>query len=210
MSTITDTNGATTATRHLKQTVAMNAPLPYMISMDTSTLVLSMAPGRQGGNEIPGTTDRIVSCLPYLLPLLDGDRYGRFIFALVPFLGTVDAIVLGPFHLLYTAIPFGQFLAFIGLSILSRNPNISRPVRYNMQQALLLDILLIFPSLLGRLAGIGGSMMLPRILVESGSNFIFYVLVATVGYSLFSNLTGKIPNQIPIVSDATEAQIGPF
>jgi len=79
-----------------------------------------------------------------------------------------------------------------------------------MQQALLLDILLIFPSLLGRLAGIGGSMMLPRILVESGSNFIFYVLVATVGYSLFSNLTGKIPNQIPIVSDATEAQIGPF
>jgi len=53
-------------------------------------------------------------------------------------------------------------------------------------------------------------MMTIRILVESGNNFVFYVLVAAVGYALFSNVTGKLPNQIPCVSEAAEQQIGPF
>lgn len=159
-------------------------------------------------NQIQGTTDRIVSCLPYILPLLDGDRYGRFIFAIFPPLGLLDAIVLGPFKILYGAIPFSQFIFFLGLTFLARNPEISRPIRFNMQQAVILDILLIFPSLFGRLGSIGYGM--PRMLVESGSNFVFYCLIASVGYAVFSNLTGKVPNKIPIISEATEMQIGPF
>ncbi|CAB9523292.1 Protein TIC 20 [Seminavis robusta] len=154
--------------------------------------------------EIQGS-DRIVSCIPYLLPLMDGDRYGRFLFTLLPPLGMADTLLLGPFKFIYFSIPFAQFLAFIGLSFLSRNPEIPRPIRFNMQQALVLDILLIFPSLLGRLP-----FAMPRVLVESGSNFIFYALVACVGYALVSNLSGKLPNQIPVVSEASELQIGPF
>ena len=54
--------------------------------------------------------------------------------------------------------------------VLSRNPTLSRPVRFNMQQTLLLDIALIFPSLLGRM---GGAVQLPAVLANSGSNFVY-------------------------------------
>lgn len=176
--------------------------LTHSSTISSSSTSLSMSSNNQ---EVQGI-DRGLACLPYLLPVLDGDRYGRFIFAAFPPLGIADAILLGPFHSIYNIIPFAQLIAFFGLSFLSRNPEISRSVRFNMQQALILDIMLIFPSLLGRLG-----IPMPSILVASGSNFIFYVLVAAVGYSLFSNaVLGKLPNQIPILSEASEAQIGPF
>ena len=111
-------------------------------------------------NDIQGT-DRILSCMPYIVPLLDGDRYGRFLFYQIPILGLADDILLGPFKLIYGTIPFAQLIFFIGLSVLSRNPEIPRPVRFNMQQALLLDIALIFPSLLGQIP-------VPLILANSG------------------------------------------
>ena len=112
-------------------------------------------------NDIEGTADRILSCVPYIIPLLDGDRYGRFLFYQIPILGLIDNILLGPFKLIYGTIPFAQLIFFIGLSVLSRNPEIPRPVRFNMQQALLLDIALIFPSLLGQIP-------VPLILANSG------------------------------------------
>lgn len=158
----------------------------------------------KGRSEIEGT-DRIVSCLPYLLPVLDGDKFGRYIYARVPPLGFADAILLGPLKIAYNSIPFLGFGIFIALSVLSRNPNLSRGVRFNMQQAILLDIVLIFPSLFGSLG-----MNFPRILAEPASNFVYYGLVASVGYAVISNLQGKTPNEIPIVSEAAEAQTGPF
>mmetsp|Transcript_9698 Transcript_9698/g.12807 ORF Transcript_9698/g.12807 Transcript_9698/m.12807 type:complete len:217 (+) Transcript_9698:91-741(+) len=150
-------------------------------------------------SEIEGP-DRVLSCLPYLIPLLDGDRYGRFLFYAVPALGQVDFLLLGPFKAIYSSIPFAQFIA---LSTLSRNPDLPRPLRFNMQQALLLDIALIFPSLLGQL-----QIPLPNVLAASGSNFVYLAMVASVGYSLISNLTGKVPDKIPIVSEAAGSSIG--
>ena len=111
-------------------------------------------------NDIVGT-DRILSCVPYIVPLLDGDRYGRFLFYQVPLLGLFDNILLGPFKLIYGTIPFAQLIFFIGFSVLRRNPEIPRPIRFNMQQALLLDIGLIFPSLLAQIP-------VPLILANSG------------------------------------------
>ena len=153
-------------------------------------------------SEIEGP-DRVLSCLPYLIPLLDGERYGRFLFYAVPALGQVDFLLLGPFKAIYSSIPFAQIIAFVALSTLSRNPDLPRPLRFNMQQALLLDIALIFPSLLGQL-----QIPLPGVLAASGSNFVYLAMVASVGYSLVSNLTGKVPDKIPIVSDAAGSSIG--
>jgi hypothetical protein len=169
-----------------------------------SSTSLSMR-GRNS-NEIEGA-DRILACLPYLLPLLDGDKFGRYIYARIPPLGLADAIVLGPFKVLWQSIPFLGFGVFIALSVLSRNPNLSRGVRFSMQQAVLLDIILIFPSLFGSV--LGGN-IIPRILAEPASNFVYYGLVASVGYAIVSNLQGKTPNQIPIISEAAESQVGPF
>mmetsp|Transcript_18220 Transcript_18220/g.29641 ORF Transcript_18220/g.29641 Transcript_18220/m.29641 type:complete len:220 (-) Transcript_18220:446-1105(-) len=153
-------------------------------------------------SEIEGP-DRVLACLPYLIPLLDGDRYGRFLFYAVPALGQVDFLLLGPFKALYSSIPFAQIIAFVALSTLSRNPDLPRSLRFNMQQALLLDIALIFPSLLGQL-----QIPLPGFLAASGSNFVYIAMIASVGYSVVSNLTGKVPDKIPIVSDAAGSSIG--
>ena len=150
-------------------------------------------------NDIEGT-DRILSCVPYIIPLLDGDRYGRFLFYQIPLLGLADNILLGPFKLLYGVIPFAQFIFFIGLSILSRNPEIPRPIRFNMQQALLLDIALIFPSLLGQIP-------VPQLLANSGSNFVYLALVGCIGYAIISNLSGRVPDKIPVISDAAGSSI---
>lgn len=152
-------------------------------------------------SEIEGT-DRVLSCLPYLIPLLDGDRYGKYLFYLVPALGMADSIVLGPFKAIYSLIPFAQIIAFIGLSVLSRNPDIPRPVRFNMQQALILDITLIFPSLLGQLP-----FQIPAILANSGSNCVYLAMVASVGYAVVSNLTGKVPDKIPVISEAAGSSV---
>ena len=153
-------------------------------------------------SEIEGTTDRLLSCLPYLIPLLDGDRYGKYLFYLVPALGMADSIVLGPFKAIYSVIPFAQLIAFIGLSVLSRNPDIPRPVRFNIQQALILDITLIFPGLLGQLP-----IPIPAILANSGNNFVYLAIVGSVVYSVVSNVTGKVPDKIPVISEAAGSSV---
>lgn len=160
-------------------------------------------PLRAGSSDINGS-DRALSCLPYLIPLIDGDRYGRFLFYTVPALGMADSLLLGPFKFIYYSIPFGQLIFFIGLSVLSRNPSLSRPLRFNMQQALILDISLIFPGLLSQLVPI----QLPGVIANSGSNFVYLAMIASVGYSVVSNLTGKVPDKIPIVSEAAGSSIG--
>ena len=121
---------------------------------------------------------------------------------MLPPLGLVDSILLGPFKLIYGIIPFSQLIFFIGLSTLSRNPQISRSVRFNMQQALILDIALIFPSLLGQIP-----IPMPGMLVNSGSNFVYLALMLSVGYAFVSNLSGKVPDKIPVISDAAGSQV---
>ena len=71
-----------------------------------------------------------------------------------------------------------------------------------MQQALILDIALIFPSLLGQIP-----IPLPGVLVNSGSNFVYLALMLSVGYAFVSNLSGKVPDKIPVISDAAGSQI---
>lgn len=149
------------------------------------------------------TPIRVASCLPYVLPLLDGERYGRYLFYLVPGLGLADSLLLGPFKILYTGIPFAQFIAFIGLSILSRNPELPRSLRFNLQQALLLDIALIFPGLLGQLP-----LPMPDVFANSLSNFVYLAMLGSVGYSVGCNLAGRVPDKIPIVSEAANSSIG--
>ena len=99
--------------------------------------------------------------------------------------------------------PFSGFVLFIGLSFFTRNSGLPRFVRFNIQQALLLDIALIIP-------GLFGAVPVPGELAVVGSNFIFYTWVLVVGYSFFCNVRGKTPDQVPVLSEAANLQIGPF
>lgn len=42
------------------------------------------------------------------------------------------------------------------------------------------------------------------------SNFVFYFWVLVVGYSWLNIAQGKTPNEVPLLSEAAEIQIGPL
>ena len=105
----------------------------------------------------------------------------------------------------FDAIPFSGLIFFFGLSALSRNPGLSRFLRFNLQQAILLDIAFIIPGFVG-----SAGQSFPLILQETGCNTIFYMMILAIGYSWYSIAQGKAPDQIPIVSDAAQQSIGPM
>ena len=106
---------------------------------------------------------------------------GIFIYKTVPGVGDAAYAVL-PLVNAFQSIPFAGLILFFTLSYFARSSNLSRFVRFNIQQAILLDIVLIVPGFFD-----GASRMFPAELNAIGSNFIFYVMALTIGYSLFSN-----------------------
>jgi hypothetical protein len=152
----------------------------------------------------PTNTDKLVSIIPYLFPLLDSLQFANFLVNKNP-----DNLLAGLAALLYTAyrsIPLGGFIAFFALSTLSGNPKINRLVRFNMQQAIYVDIALFFPGLLAALyalVGQGLGFELPPAVIELGSDAIFFTVLATLGYTSISSLLGVTPDKIPLVSKAS-------
>merc|ERR1711865_566455 len=135
----------------------------------------------------PTQTEKILSVLPYLFPLLDSLQFGRFIIN-----DNADNPIVGLLAVLFT---------------LSSNPGLNRLVRFNMQQAIFLDIALFFPGLLTAvIAGIGSvaGFTIPEAANASSSTVIFGVLVVTVLYASTSSLLGISPNKIPFISQAVE------
>ena len=156
-------------------------------------------------NDKPPTgTDKILSILPYFLPLLDGLQFASFLVMKNP--DNLFLQILALFYIVYRSIPFGGLIAFFGLSILSGNPRINRLIRFNMQQAIYLDIALFFPGLLGALGGLLGAGV-PASLAEVGSDGVFAVLLLAVGYAATSSLAGFTPDKIPLISDAVKARM---
>ncbi|KAL4545383.1 hypothetical protein Ndes2526B_g00058 [Nannochloris sp. 'desiccata'] len=150
--------------------------------------------------------DRVVAALPYLLPLFDGLRYGKFLFIQFP----AFAAVLSPFEPLiniYFSVPFASLAAFFAVYLgIINSPNFGRYVRFNAMQAVLLDIILILPGLLEsvfKFRPMGGPGLQ---LYISGYNTIFIFIFACVAYGVGSCLAGTNA-RLPIVADAADAQI---
>lgn len=153
----------------------------------------------------PSNQEKILSCLPYLFPLLDGLQFGRFLV-----LGNMDnpvAVFAAVVYAIYRAIPFGGMIAFFSLSFLSNNPSINRLIRFNMQQAIYLDIALFFPGLIAALISVISPASIPSSISELGSDALFLTMFAAVAYSCISSLLGEEPNKLPLISRAVEARM---
>jgi hypothetical protein len=153
----------------------------------------------------PTTRDRIVSVLPYLFPLMDSLQFGRFLLVENADNPVVTALAL--LYAAYRSIPFSGFVAFFALNILSSNPGINRLVRFNMQQAIFLDIALFFPGLIAAIVGVvasGAGAQFSPAFNELANDVVFGTLLLTVAYSAVSSLLGISPNKIPFVSRAVE------
>mmetsp|Transcript_9579 Transcript_9579/g.25602 ORF Transcript_9579/g.25602 Transcript_9579/m.25602 type:complete len:228 (-) Transcript_9579:535-1218(-) len=163
---------------------------------------------RMGGGNYgdPSALQRAAACAVYLVPLLDSLSFGRYVFTKVPIVADVLLLPLAPVLAIYRGIPFFAFGVFLALYILVvRNTELPRFVRFNTQQALTLDIALIIPQLFSAF----GQGVPPQI-AENLSTSLFYAMLLAVGYAISSNVRGITPNQIPVISDSVEAQIGPF
>ena len=160
-------------------------------------------------NEGPATnSDKVVSLLPYLFPLLDSIQYGRFLLSTEqdnPLIATLAVL-----YQLYLTIPFSGLIAFFALGALSSNMRLNRLVRFNIQQAISLDIALILPSLLGGVGVIGLPYLgvtVPDEVKVTLSTLTFFLFSAAILYSCLSSLLGIVPNKIPFVSDGVERRV---
>lgn len=153
-------------------------------------------------------SDRIKACIPYLLPLIDGDQFGQYIYSRIPALGALNDITIGPLAEISRNIPFLTLGLFIALTLGTRfNTDMSRNLRFSAQQAALIDVALIFPMLI---ASAFEEDPLPQYIVEPCANFVWYAYMTAVIYSVYSNLRGKKPDQIPWLSSRADLMVGPF
>lgn len=151
--------------------------------------------------------DRIFASLPYLLPLLDGLGYGKYLFQQFPPLRII-LVLLSPLLQIYVQIDrlipfFGGFIIFLALFLLVvRNENISHFIRFNTMQSILLGIILSLCGLI--LQVLGGS--LGGFILETISNMIFIAILASFIYAVVQSLMGRYA-EIPTISEAVYMQV---
>lgn len=161
---------------------------------------------REDENQDNSVGTRLLACLAYLLPLTDAVRYMAPLVAYFPVFAPLYILLSIPASIIH-AIPLGSLILFIAVSALSNNRDLPRLLRFNLQQAVLVDVALFLPGiLLGLLAMINGE--------GGGENFqwieameFIFVLIAS-GYSMAVTLfLGKDPDGIPAISDATKRSL---
>jgi hypothetical protein len=150
--------------------------------------------------------DRIFGALVYLLPLYSAYQFGIFLFGQFPALGAVLAIVLYPLAFIYGTLGgFGSLIIFFVLFLaVVRNPKISHFIRFNVMQAILIDILVY---LVGLVFGLFSRGLAGNLIVETLFNVIFLGTLGACLYSIIQSILGKYA-EIPTVSEAAHSQVG--
>jgi hypothetical protein len=154
------------------------------------------------------TSDRLYSSLSYILPLSASVAFGSNLFMQIPFLAEIYSPFIWIYRnlLMLPLVPFlginGEFVIFILLfSLVLRNPQVSKFVRFNLIQAFLLQIVLFI-----------GQVILP-ILEQVLGNYPSTVLINTTfmgigvacGYAAVRGGMGEY-SEIPAISAAALIQ----
>lgn len=179
---------------------------PVQESRRTAT---ALSAGRWNTDEIEGNVMKLKNCFPYILPLVDGDHYGRFIYQHVPPLGFLNSLFIGPLAETFNRVPLASLGFFLALTIGTRtNFEMDRTLRFNAQQAALIDVSLVLPELIG---SIFDGVDMPRTIVEPCCNFVYYTYMSACLYSLYSIVILKRkPDKLPWISSFSENMTGPF
>ena len=174
-------------------------------------IVTRAASANSSDEDNVGGAERAIAALSYLLPLLDGLKYSKFLLMQFPLFG-LALLPLKPAIDVWYGLGFLQIAVFFGLYLgVVQNQNMKYFTRYNAQQAVLLDILLIVPDVLARLAsGRGGDDALltggPGLEVQVlmyNTVFLYVYLSSVVGVG--ASALGKNV-KLPLVGDAAESQ----
>ncbi len=152
--------------------------------------------------EIP-LWQRFLGLLAYLLPWSDALSFGRELYNLFPWIAYL-ALPATPVLLLERSIPFGGFLLFLVLFlVVVRNPNVPYYLRFNVLQAILLDILLVVLALAFNvlLSPLGNSLM-----IRTLNNTVFIGALVLVLYASIQCVRGKEAD-LPTLSEAVRMQL---
>ena len=152
--------------------------------------------------EIP-LWQRLLGLLAYLLPWSDALSFGRELYNLFPWVAYL-ALPATPVLLLERSIPFGGFLLFLVLFlVVVRNPNVPYYLRFNVLQAILLDILLVVLALAFNvlLSPLGNSLM-----IRTLNNTVFIGALVLVLYASVQCIRGKEAD-LPTLSEAVRMQL---
>ncbi|XP_078443669.1 TIC 20-v-like protein [Wolffia australiana] len=174
-----------------------------LIRSKSPSLTIIRAKNDKGDGIAP--PDRLLSAACYLYPFLDGVQYGKYVITQFPaFQLLLQPLV--PAIRLFKGFPLNGLLIFFTLYFaVVRNPgSFSRFVRFNTMQAIVLDVLLIFPDLLERSFSPRGGVGLDLIMSLDSTVFLF--LLVSLVYGSSSCLFGQIP-KLPIVAEAAERQV---
>jgi uncharacterized membrane protein len=148
---------------------------------------------------------RLLAALAYLLPWSDAIPFGQALFGPLPWLRWLTLPAL-PVLQLQEAIPLGSLVLFLLLFLaVVRNPQVPYLIRFNVLQAILLDIVLVLLSLAFTilLGPLGGSL---GFLVRTLQNTVFLGALLLVLFAVVQNLRGKEAD-IPTVSEAVRMQL---
>jgi uncharacterized membrane protein len=146
--------------------------------------------------------DRFFGSLAYLLPIADVYFFGLFVFQQFPIVAKLYQPLEPLLQINSGASGFILFLLlYIGVVV---NPRISRFIRFNVLQAILIGILISLCGLLLQyvLLPIIGMGALTQVLM----NVVFYGTWAMSGYGIVMSALGKY-TEIPKISETAQMQI---
>jgi len=155
----------------------------------------------------PTLLDRILAALPYILPITAGLPYGIQLISQFPVFGFL-LLPLSPLIAVYSGlestIPFFGLIVFFALILLVvRNENISRFIRFNTMQAILLSIIL---AVCGLILSLLDPQLFGALLSSTLSNVLFLGMLLSVGFSLVQTFRGLYA-EIPTISEAVHMQV---
>jgi len=145
---------------------------------------------------------RPLAVLAYVLPWSAALPFGQSLDNLFPALQWLVLPAL-PVLMLERGVPFGGFLLFLVLFLaVVRNPQVPYFLRFNVLQAILLDIVLVVLSLAFQLLRIGSLGFAGRTL----ANTVFLGMLVLLLFALVQCLRGKEAD-IPTLSEAVRMQL---
>ncbi len=147
--------------------------------------------------------DRFFGSLAYLLPIADVYFFGKFVFEQFPIVEQLYQPLV-PLLILNND-RIGGLILFLGLYIgVVINPRVSRFIRFNVLQAILIGILLFLCRIALQY------IILPIIsvgaLTQVLTNVVFFGTLAMAGYGILMSAFGKY-TEIPQLSETAQMQI---
>ncbi|XP_076895488.1 protein TIC 20-v, chloroplastic-like [Bidens hawaiensis] len=171
-----------------------------LISRRRTTIIISKSKNTDSADG----PDRLISAVCYFYPFFDGIQYGKYVINQFSFLQTIIQPLV-PAIRVFKSFPFNGFLVFLTLYfVVVRNNNFSRYVRFNTMQAIVLDVLLIFPDLLERSFNPRDGVGLDLLMSLDSTVFLF--LLVSLIYGSSSCALGRVP-RLPIVAEAADRQV---